>query len=82
MGGLKMKAKENQIEKKHIPYMPPTYKSYSVDEVLAAGGATAFAVKMGKSLKGLKEELAALPPESFLTDEEFETALAMLRESK
>jgi hypothetical protein len=53
-----------------------------VDEVLAAGGATAFAVKMGKSLKGLKEELEELPPEAFLTDEEFETALAMLRESK
>jgi len=77
-----MKAKENQIEKTHIPYKSPTYKSYSEDEVLAAGGATAFAVKMGKSLKGLKEELAALPPESFLTEEELETALRMLRESK
>ena len=65
-----------------MPYMPPTYKSYSVDEVLAAGGATAFAVKMGKSLKGLKEELQALPDDAFLTDEDVEAALAILRESK
>lgn len=77
-----MKKIEDQIEKKYPLHKSPTYKSYSVDEVLAAGGATAFAVKMGKSLKGLKEELAALPPESFLTDEELEAALATLRESK
>ena len=77
-----MKIKKAKLADLNTPYMPSTYKSYSVDEVLAAGGATAFAVKMGKSLKGFKEELAAFPPEAFLTDEELETALAMLRESK
>lgn len=77
-----MKIKKAKIEERNIPYMPPTYKSYSVDEVLAAGGATAFAVKMGKSPKGLKEELQAFPDEAFLTDEDVEAALTILRESK
>jgi hypothetical protein len=29
------------------------FKTYSVDEILAAGGTTAFAEKMGKSAEGL-----------------------------
>lgn len=77
-----MKDKKAKLADTNVPYMPPTYKSYSVDEVLAAGGATAFAVKMGKSLKGLEEELKALPDDAFLTDEDVEAALAILRESK
>jgi hypothetical protein len=64
------------------PYMPPLPKSYSVDEILAAGGATAFAVKMGFKVGDIIEELKALPPEAFLTDEEVDAALAILKENK
>jgi hypothetical protein len=49
---------------------------------LAAGGPTAFAEKMGKSWENLIANLEKLPKEAFLTDEEVETALEMLKESK
>jgi hypothetical protein len=60
----------------------PKIKSYSVDEILAAGGATAFAEKMGKSAKGLFDALKELPKDAFLTDEEFEEAMKTLNASK
>ena len=60
----------------------PKFKSYSVDEILAAGGPTAFAEKMRKSWENLIANLEKLPKEAFLTDEEVETALEMLKESK
>jgi hypothetical protein len=56
-------------------------KSYSIDEIMAAGGPDAFAEKMGKSGKELLETLDKLPKGAFLT-EEVETALKMLKESK
>ncbi|MDB5149123.1 MAG: hypothetical protein JWQ57_3143 [Mucilaginibacter sp.] len=71
-----------KTEDKAAPYLPPLPKSYSVDEILAAGGATAFAVKMGFKVGDIIKELQALPPEAFLTDEEVEAALVILRESK
>ncbi|MFC0518994.1 hypothetical protein ACFFGT_32570 [Mucilaginibacter angelicae] len=77
-----METKKIKIEELYDPFRSYQYRSYSVEEILAAGGATAFAVKMGKSMKGLEEELQAFPDDAFLTDEEFEAALAMLRESK
>ena len=57
-------------------------KSYSVDEILAAGGTTAFAEKMGKSWENLIDRLEKLPKDAFLTEEEVEVALKMLKESK
>ncbi|HAL80826.1 MAG TPA: hypothetical protein DCO83_00185 [Mucilaginibacter sp.] len=57
-------------------------KSYSVDEILAAGGTTAFANKMGKNPQNIIKRLEKLPKDAFLTDEEVETALKMLKESK
>lgn len=77
-----MKAVKSKIENPEIPYMPPLPKSYSVDEILADGGATAFAVKMGFKVGDIIKELQALPPEAFLTDEEVEAALVILRENK
>jgi hypothetical protein len=75
-----METGERKTEEK--PYLPKMPKAYSIGEVLAAGGATAFAEKMGKSLKGLEERLAALPPDAFLTDEELKDALDTLNASK
>jgi hypothetical protein len=57
-------------------------KSYSVDEILAAGGVDAFAEKHGKSWQGLLDALAKIPKENFLTDEEFEEAMKTLNQSK
>jgi len=57
-------------------------KSYSIDEVLAAGGTTAFAKKMGKSWGGLLERLKELPQDAFLTEEEFLEAMKTLNQSK
>jgi hypothetical protein len=57
-------------------------KSYSIDEILAAGGTTAFANKMGKSAEGLEDALKKLPKDAFLTEEEFLEAMKTLNESK
>ena len=60
----------------------PRFKSYSVDEVLAAGGTTAFAKKLGKDSSKIIEDLKKLPKDAFLTDEEFEAAMETLRRGK
>ncbi len=57
-------------------------KSYSVDEVLAAGGTTAFAEKKGKSWQNLIATLEKIPKDYLLTEEEFEQAMKTLKESK
>lgn len=75
-----MKTGENKTDQ--TPYTPKRRRSYSIGEVLAAGGATAFAEKMGFSLKGLDKKWASLPPEAFLTDEELKNALETLNASK
>ncbi|SHN35789.1 hypothetical protein [Mucilaginibacter sp. OK098] len=60
----------------------PRVKAYSIDEILAAGGTTAFANKLGKNFGDLAARLKELPEDAFLTDEEVEQALKTLRESK
>lgn len=57
-------------------------KSYSVNEIMAAGGPTAFANKLGKNPQNIIKRLEKLPKDAFLTDEEVEIALKMLKESK
>jgi len=57
-------------------------KSYSVDEILAAGGTTAFAEKLGKNPENIENRLKRLPKDAFLTDEDVSNALRMLDESK
>ncbi|RYE35286.1 MAG: hypothetical protein EOP42_06575 [Sphingobacteriaceae bacterium] len=58
------------------------FKSYSVDEIIAAGGTTAFANKLGKHPENLVNKLKDLPEDAFLTEEELVQALKMLKESK
>jgi len=60
----------------------PNVKSYSINEIMAAGGPDAFAEKMGKSWENLIANLEKLPKEEFLTDEEFEEAMKTLNQSK
>lgn len=64
--------------------IPPfsNLKSYSIAEIIAAGGATAFANKMGKSPESISSRLETLPKDAFLTEDEATDALKMLNESK
>lgn len=60
-----------------------TYESYSPEEIIAAGGTTAFAHKIGKtyqnSLAKLKE--ISMPIVDF-TDEEWDIMMAQLKNDK
>ena len=58
------------------------HRSYSINEILAAGGPDAFAEKLGKSWENLIDCLEKLPKDAFLTDEEFEDAMKTLNQSK
>jgi hypothetical protein len=59
-----------------------SHKSYSIAEIMAAGGATAFANKMGKNPDSIDSRLKELPKDAFLTKEEATLALQRLNESK
>ncbi len=60
----------------------PRYITYSITDVIAAGGTTAFANKVGKNTANIQERLNKLPDDVFLTKEEADKALEMLNESK
>ena len=60
----------------------PNLKAYSINEILAAGGTTAFANKMGKTAQSLIEHLKNRPKAAFLTDQDLADALKMLNENK
>jgi hypothetical protein len=72
---------KNNLKTKYT-YQFRTHKTYSAEEILAAGGTSAFAHKTGLSGKKQMEALANHPVEDFLTDEEMEAALKILREEK
>jgi hypothetical protein len=75
-----MNTKRNKTD--DMAYSPKITKSYSVEEILYSGGATAFANKLGKDTKSLIAKLSSLPKESFLTDDEAKKALDILNEHK
>jgi hypothetical protein len=70
-----------EVENEALPKFAK-FKSYSVEEILAAGGAIAFADKLGKNARTLYEGLKSLPKEAFLTEEEAQQALDALKASK
>jgi len=74
------KRSTSQPEEKEYPFSK--IKAYSINEILAAGGADAFAHKLGKDPQRIFERLKALPKEAFLTEEEAAIALKTLSESK
>jgi hypothetical protein len=57
-------------------------KTYSVSEILAAGGTSAFANQLGKNMQHTITRLKALPKEDFLTDEEATAALEYLKNNR
>ncbi|WP_462266449.1 hypothetical protein [Mucilaginibacter sp.] len=54
-------------------------KTHSIADILAAGGATFFAVKMGKDWENLAARLKDFQQEAFLTDEDAKSALESLK---
>jgi hypothetical protein len=54
----------------------------SPEEILAAGGATAFGVKTRKNAQELKKALRDVPKPEPLTDEEWETLVNELENDK
>ncbi|HEY8783257.1 MAG TPA: hypothetical protein VIM16_16640 [Mucilaginibacter sp.] len=59
-----------------------THKSYTPEEVLAAGGTTAFALKMGKDRDSLIKALEKAPKPEPFTDEEWADLMADLEKDK
>jgi len=59
-----------------------TQRSYSVDEVLAAGGATAFGRKSGKTNETLIRALKNAAPIEPFTEEEWDDLMAQLERDK
>ena len=60
----------------------PRIKSYSINEIMEAGGMTAFANKLGKDPQRILARLQELPKDAFLTEDEVASALKILDESK
>jgi hypothetical protein len=75
-----MKAEKNKTSES--PYIPQIPRSYSIDEILAAGGPVAFATKMGQRPEKIDDDLALLPDSASLTTDELNEALIILKESK
>jgi hypothetical protein len=59
-----------------------SHRSYSIQEILAAGGPTAFALKTGKTNEALIKALESCPPIEPFTDEEWDDLLSDLKMNK
>jgi hypothetical protein len=73
---------EKMVREKYI--IPPStlkYRTVKPEEIIAAGGADAWAKKVGYSFQALLESLKDAP-ESDMTDEEWLEALEYLRNNK
>ena len=72
-----MKPKTTLDKKSHIEI-----KSYSPDEILAAGGTTAFAIKMGRTPEALVKALESAPPIEPFSDEEWADLMEQVKNDK
>ena len=59
-----------------------THKSYSPEEIWAAGGTTAFGRKMRQSNERMAEIFKKVPQVEPFTDKEWEETLRILKEDK
>lgn len=62
-------------------YTFKTQESYSPEEIFAAGGTTAFAIKIGKTGKNLRDSVKNAPEANF-TDEEWDIIQEQLKNDK
>jgi hypothetical protein len=59
-----------------------THTAVSVEEILAAGGATAFGIKTGKNTEELKKALRNAPKPEPFTEEEWDRLLSQLENDR
>ena len=59
-----------------------THATVSPEEILAAGGATAFGIKTGKNSEGLKKALKNAPKPEPFTKEEWDILVTQLENDK
>ena len=62
-------------------YIFKTQESYSPEEIFAAGGTTAFAIKKGKTFQNMLEKIKDAPEAEF-TDEEWDIIVEQLKNDK
>ena len=75
-------AKRNILASENPQLIYSRHQSHSISEIMAAGGATAFANKLGKNPNNIDSKLKELSNDSFLTKEEATQALKALNEIK
>jgi hypothetical protein len=71
----------NPLLKSPEKYTFRTHESYSPEEVIAAGGTTAFAIKKGKTFENMLAKLKDAPEADF-TDEEWDIIQEQLKNDK
>jgi hypothetical protein len=60
-----------------------THQSYSPEEVFAAGGTTAFAIKIGKTAQAFRDSIKNAPDfDVEFTDEEWDDLMEQLKKTK
>ncbi len=59
-----------------------TFSTVSPEEILAAGGATAFGIKTGKNTEELKKALRDIPKPEAFTNEEWGSLVNQLENDK
>jgi hypothetical protein len=72
----------NALLKSPEKYTFRTHESYSPEEVFAAGGTTAFAIKKGKTAHNFLEGLNEIPEIEKFSDEEWTDLMEQLKNDK
>jgi hypothetical protein len=73
----------NPLLKSPEKYTFRTHESYSPEEIIAAGGTTAFAIKIGKTYENMLAKLKEITiPVVDFTDEEWDIMMEQLKNDK
>jgi hypothetical protein len=77
-----MKKPVSALSKNPEKYIFKTHESYSPEEIFAAGGTTAFAIKKGKTAQNFLEGLNEIPKIEKFSDEEWNNLIEHLKNDK
>jgi hypothetical protein len=72
----------NALSESPQKYTFKTHESYSPEEVFAAGGTTAFAIKKGKTAQNFLKGLDEIPEIEKFSDEEWADLIEQLKNDK
>jgi hypothetical protein len=73
----------NALSKSPQKYTFKTHESYSPEEIIAAGGTTAFAHKIGKTYQNMMDSIKNAPNfDVEFTDEEWDDLMEQLKNDK